>query len=955
VGTDQPARSEVLLDRDAELAALDGLIGSASGGEGRILVVEGPAGIGKTRLLEVARGRALASHTQLLTARCSEFEQDFSFSVVRQLFEPALAAVSQTERMELFSGAAGAAQAVMDPSAAPAEYMPATPPASVVHGLYWLCANLTSRGPALLSIDDAHWADPASLRWLTYLARRLAGLPVLVTMTVRPVGEGHAPALLMLVGDECTHVMRLGPLSEEAVAEVLTALLPVEPDAVFIWACHRATGGNPFLVRALAASLAMEGIAPTRANAERVGRFGPASVSMHVQTRLARLSSTARSLARAVAVLEAGVEWQHAAELAGLEERALAAAADELARADILRTAETLEFIHPIVRNAIYSSIPSGDRAYAHARAARMLAENGVRADRIAPHLLVTHPQGDPWVVDLLRDAARRATGEGAPEVSATYLRRALEESPAAVLRPRVLLELGAAEARAGEPVAVGHLEEALETSEDRHASGVAALELGLALVAHGRLSEAARVFTRGIELVEAVDRELALRLEAELLAAARLDHSIVSLANERLAQHGERPAGDTPSERLLLGVMAMDAALVGRPSERVAALAERALRDGTAATRHPAISPPLNQAAYALVVVGGLDEAQAFYDHALQDARRKGSVIGFAVASCWRSHLAYRRGRIDDAEADARSALAIVQEQRWVLGLPAAVAFLVEALVERGEHDAAWRVLEGVVDEEHARRSGLFDLLLYSRARLHMACCRPREALADLESCGRGQDALGVRNPAVIPWRSAAAEAYANLGDLDRTRRLAGEDLELARASGSAWATGIALRAAASAERGLAAVRRLEEGINVLAASPHRLELARAHVDLGAALRRGGQRAAARDPLREGLDLAHRCGAKALADRARVELVATGARPRRPQRTGVDALTPSERRVADMATQGLTNKEIAQALFVTQKTVEVHLRSTYRKLDIRSRAELPSQLLAPQAGATVH
>jgi DNA-binding CsgD family transcriptional regulator len=948
VHTDELDRSELLLDRDAELVAVDGLIRSARDGAGRILVVEGASGIGKTRLLDAARTAAATARMQVLTARCGEFERDFSFSVVRQLFEPPLRAMSEAERDVLLSGSAGPARAVMGAAEVPGEYT-ATPPVSVVHGLYWLCANLATRGPALLSIDDAHWADPASLRWLAYLARRLAGLPVLVAMTLRPVGpDAGDPTLLTLADDDATHVMRLGPLSEEALVQVLTTLLPEQPDPDFVRACHDATGGNPFLVRSLGTSLEAEAIAPTRANAERVRQFGPASVSRSLQARLAHLPPAARRLARAVAVLEAHVEWRHAAALAGLDQDALAVAADELARADILRTTNTLEFVHPIVRNAIYSGIPSGDRARTHARAARLMAEHGVRADRIAPHLLATHPQGDPWVVEQLRDAARWASGEGAPELAARYLRRALAEQPSAPLRPRVLFELGTAEARAASPAAIEHLSESFESADDPHAAGVAALELGLALVAHGRLPEAASAFTRGIERVEPAERELALRLEAELLAAARLDPSTVSIAEERLARYRGAPSGKTPCERLLLGAMAMDAALVGRTPASIASLAEPALRDGAFATGNPAISPPLNQAAYALVVAGRLDQAEAFYDGAIQAARSKGSVIGFAVASCWRSHLAHRRGRVGDAETEARGALAIIQEQRWALGLPAVVAFLVEALVERGEYDAAKEVLADVVEGDRMRGSGLFDLLLYSRARLHLACSSPREALADLISCGRRQDALGVRNPAVIPWRAAAAEAYAAVGDLDRARVLAAEELELARACGSPWAIGIALRAAAFAERGEAAAARLQECVAVLTPSPHRLELARAQVDLGAALRRAGQRSAARDLLREGLDLAHRCGAAATANRAHVELLATGARPRRRPLTGVDALTPSERRVADMAAEGLTNREIAQALFVTTKTVEVHLRGTYRKLEIASRADLRPALAAP-------
>jgi DNA-binding NarL/FixJ family response regulator len=155
----------------------------------------------------------------------------------------------------------------------------------------------------------------------------------------------------------------------------------------------------------------------------------------------------------------------------------------------------------------------------------------------------------------------------------------------------------------------------------------------------------------------------------------------------------------------------------------------------------------------------------------------------------------------------------------------------------------------------------------------------------------------------------------------------------------------GIALRAAGLAEGGDRGIERLSESVQVLEVSPAVLEHARALADLGASLRRRGQRSHAREPLRRALDLAHRCGATALADRAHAELVATGARPRRAVFTGLDALTASERRVAEMAAEGLTNRQIAQALFVTEKTVESHLGQTYRKLEIGSRSELPHAL----------
>jgi DNA-binding CsgD family transcriptional regulator len=234
---------------------------------------------------------------------------------------------------------------------------------------------------------------------------------------------------------------------------------------------------------------------------------------------------------------------------------------------------------------------------------------------------------------------------------------------------------------------------------------------------------------------------------------------------------------------------------------------------------------------------------------------------------------------------------------------------------------------------------------VLDTRARLRLAQGRAREALDALRECARLLEVWKIRSPGRIPWRASAALALTSLGEPDEATRIALEEIELARRFELPRELGIALRAAGLVEGGDRGIELLAEAAQVLEASPAVLEHARALADLGAALRRRGQRSNAREPLRRALDLAHRCGATALADRARTELVATGARPRRAVVTGVDALTASERRVAEMAAEGLTNRQIAQALFVTEKTIEWHLGQAYRKLDIGSRSELPRAL----------
>jgi DNA-binding CsgD family transcriptional regulator len=212
------------------------------------------------------------------------------------------------------------------------------------------------------------------------------------------------------------------------------------------------------------------------------------------------------------------------------------------------------------------------------------------------------------------------------------------------------------------------------------------------------------------------------------------------------------------------------------------------------------------------------------------------------------------------------------------------------------------------------------------------------------------GWRGLDMTNPVIASWRTAAAAAHAALGHPAEAAALAGEQLALARRAGTAATIGAALRCYAATAARHEAGPSLAEAVTLLEATPARYELALAFADLGRHLRRTGRPGEARTPLRRALDLAQRSGAAPLADQARQELLATGARPRRTALTGPDALTSAERRVAGLAAAGMSNRQIAQHLFITLPTVETHLRHAFGKLGITSRAGLSAQLADPAA-----
>jgi DNA-binding CsgD family transcriptional regulator/predicted negative regulator of RcsB-dependent stress response len=928
-----------LVERERELAALERVLEAARRGEGGAALVEGPAGIGKSSLLSAAA--RLAVDLEVRRARASELERDFPFGVVRQLFEPALFGASPEERAQLLAGAGGLAERVLVGSST--DDGGAADAFAVLHGLYWLAANLAAMRPVLLLVDDAQWSDAASLRWLAFLLHRLEGVPLALVLAVR-TGElgGERAVLDELCSDPSLQVIRPGVLSEPGVARLVEQALATAPDAEFLGACRQATGGNPFLLRELLRELAERGVAASPESAPLVERLGASGVGRALRARLRRLPPGCLELARAVSVLGDGCELELAARLAGLDDPAAAQAADALAAAAILEPTRPLAFIHPLVRSSVYEELGAGERSAWHAAAARALAKAGADVERVAVQLLASEPRAGEDSVRMLQAAAESARRRDAPDVAATYLRRALHEPPPPELEPQLVFELGVDELRTGEiEAAVEHLTAALgRTTEPSHGALVA-LELATGLMFTDRAPDAIDILTDAIGKLAGADPELTARLV--VLRALAGWTSIDAHRRVLALPEPPRPAGTTPrttGERLLLGWQAGEEVFTGTAA-LACSLALRAFGDGELLAATGAHDPTFYLSIGPLIWSCAFEDAEARFRAVLDDAGRRGSEVGFATASDFRAVLRWRRGNLAELEADARAALA---REVALVGYPLAAVVLAEALVERGDPEAAEAELKAVGLD--GGTPGTISAPLFHVAGAHIALARqrPEEALALLFECGRVEEAWGVVTPSLTSWRAEAAVLLARLGDLERADGLVGEAVRRAEVFGSPVARGIALRAAALVAQptdhdGLAA------SVALLRDGRARLELARSLVELGAALRRSGRRADAREPLREGLQVAVECGANALAGRAHQELVAAGARPRRDPTESRSSLTASEGRVAHKAADGMTNREIAQALFVTENTIETHLRSVYRKLDINSRSQLAGAL----------
>jgi DNA-binding NarL/FixJ family response regulator len=918
------AEHVALIERDHAWKLASQAIGSARAGHGSVLLLEGPSGIGKSGLVAVIAALAQESGARLLRAGGRRREADLPFGVVLQLFEPAH----------------GGSLPKADPQDAPTS----EPSFGQLHALYRMCVDMCETSALALVVDDVDLADAASMRFLLYLTERVSELPLAVVLAAGAVAPRRRSSLLVdIARHRSTMRCPLEPLTAVGTARWVTKRWlsgAADQAAVEI---HDASGGNPYLVDALVGALETAGGEPP---VGAVRGLVPPGVADWALARADDLAPAARAVLSAVAVLGAGCELRHVSALSGVDPEEASDLADGLIEVGLLTSDGRLSFTAPVVATAVVEAMPPGERAAANVRAARLLAADDEAPERVAGHLLGAARTGSTWAVDALCMGAAMALSRAAPRDAVRYLRRALVEPPGRAQRAHVVLELARAEAMAGEPQAAVRLDDVVEHLTDGPQRPRVALETGRALFALGRPHQALEAFERVLDVADPTDPELNGRLRAGHATAEWL----IALPDGSARNLSAEPDGnETAGDRALLALHAMEAAISGT-SARARALAERALARGALLDEETSDGLTYHLAAVALTFAEDLQMAEAALTAAVQDAQSRGSVLGFATASHARAMTILMRGRLPDAAGDARLALA-VERHGWRVGLGGARVVLATVEIERGNLAKANRHLE--LAEAAMGESDAFRLfLLPVRGRLHLLSGDAPSALEDFLACGELADRARVLNPAIAPWQSSAALASAVMGDWSEAARLAEAELARARQFGAPGPVGRALRGLAAVSQPRSALEALEAAVETMAGSHAALERAGALVDFGAALRRSGRRRDAREPLLAGLDLAERCGAKVLADRALRETDASGARPRRKALHGREALTARESQVASLAADGLTNREIAETLVVTIKTVEWHLRHSYQKLGVSSRGQLREALGPSEAGS---
>ncbi|WP_445150733.1 AAA family ATPase [Baekduia sp. Peel2402] len=917
--------TSTLLEREAELTALRGPLPDIRDGRGRLLIVEAPAGRGKSTLLAALATEAPAAGLRVLHARGGELERAYAFGAIRQLFERAVAETDPDARATLLSGAAAPAAALVASGGAGASGAAAGP--GVLHAVYWLATNLSLQQPLLIIVDDVHWVDEPSLEAIVYLARRLADVPIGVVVGLRPAEPGAPHHLLdALRAEPGAAAVSVPPLTVEAVAALVRAAVPTADDALCA-ACAEITAGNPFYLRELLASMNGD------ASAARAREVALPELGDRIARRVAAAGPDAVALAEAMAVLGDGARLAEAAAVAELDAVEAASVAAGLRRVEILSDEDPVAFAHPLVRRAVYDALTVAERERRHAAAARLLTARGAAPGAVAEHLVRLAPARSSEVVAGLRGAAAEAIGRGAPEAAAAALRRALEEDAPAPPRAELLLELGEIEMAARDLRALEHLTEAYELTEDPRGCARVAISLAALLAALGQWDRLIALVDEVLARLGDSHHELALEVEALRAGALSNDSELIELYDrdearlETLARGPEWPA------RAIASVLAITWGGRGERSADLRALAEHALRDGALLRERGSGAWPVAQ------VLGGLiaaDEdvlALEVIDEALVLGRAEGSLVGTALSTAFRSWIHVRRGDLVAAEADMQAVAAVELPPALQMEVASVYWFFNDVLGERASLDALVAPAALFEPRDEFARTAAGAMMVETRGRHRLQAGDRAAGIADLRAAAHPYRRLRFA-PSRGTWRSTLALAL-GADAADERHSLAAEEVALAEASGLARPHGIALRTLALVDGGDEEVDRLRASVALLEGTRARLEHARSLVALGSALRRRGQRADAREPLAAALELAHRCGAEGTAAQAVEELRAAGARPRRPERTGVEALTASEARVARLIAGGRTNADAAQELFVSLKTIETHLTRIYAKLGL--------------------
>jgi len=904
----RPARREPIPALELDLRALTQGLRRAGRGSSEAVIVTGEAGSGKSSALLQIAARARRAGIEVAHAHAGA-AASVPFGVIDELFGELL---PEAQRGVLWT-AAGPEDADR-----------------VARAVLQLLRSRRASGSIALVVDGADSIDTESMEVLERLAAYSAKLPVLLAVSMR---SGHRSAAGDLVGAlhqgrSCVTV-RLVPLREDEVEDAFRRAGLVDLDGEFLAACADQVAGNAGYLHDVIEELRWRAIQPVEASLPALEALVPASTVRRVESRIRHLGADAGRVADAVFILDADATPGRVARLAALDLDDLSPVLAELTAAAVLAESRQVVARCPLVRRALAlapSSSSSGDMRRA---AAAMLRDEGVSPERIAFQLHAAQP-GSSIAAEALSAAAEAAIDAGMFERAERHLSRLLAEPASEEMLDEGRLLLCCTQVALGRPAARMRFEELLQATSDRDEQASTLSLLGDVHTIAGQLHGGARAFRRARDLLAGDGGRLGAVLDLRIAAVGvHLPRLAAEVRQILEVRHDERGPGRVSLTKAVLG------AFCGMPRGEVMELLDRDRAAGRPAGRWGPTAAWLSIGV--LVWCDELKDAERACEAQLVPGTPPLQALGVLSQ---RALLRGITGPLEGAIADADAVEAAFETR--VGGHPfATVAATAGALAEI-ELGRAARAASRIARLKLREEAQATDALVFeARGRIALASGRPAAALDALDAALRIADSVEMVNPAVLGAWFARALALQQVGHPEIARRTAVDALERARAFGSPRATAIALRTAAVVGGTEEALDLLEESLALLDGSGAEMERVRSLLAHGQALVRANRRAAARAPLGEALDLASRLGAELVRRRATAELRAAGARPRRDLLRGVDSLTAAERQVALRASRGQSNKQIAERLVVSRKTVEWHLQNVYAKLGISSRRQL--------------
>jgi DNA-binding CsgD family transcriptional regulator len=901
-----------LLGRQRQRVALDRLLEAARGGHGGGLVLHGEPGVGKTALLEYA-GEGGRDFRVVQTVGV-EGEMELPYAALQQLCSPIL---ELTERLPMPQGDALAVAFGLSAGAPPSPFL-------VGLAALGLLSEASQERPLLCVVDDAQWLDRASARALAFVARRLLAEKIAFVFAAREPGDTLAglPEL------------RVEPLGHRDARTLLESVLPAPVDEHVLDRIVRETHGNPLALLELP-----RGMTPI----QLAGGFGlpavPLSTSIEESftRRLARLPGDARRLLLIAAADPTGdpaVVWRAARQL-GIPE----SIAETVEAEDLLELGVRVVFRHPLVRSAVYRAAGLKERRAVH-RALADATDHEIDPDRRAWHRAQAASMPDETVAAELERSAGRAQARGGLAAVAAFLERAAALTPQPAHRAQRLLAAACANRDAGAPETALGLLAGVEAGQlDELGRARVDLLRGQIASEQRRGGEAGRLLLSAARLLEPLDPELARETYLEALAGTMSSDVEVAGGAPAVAEAARAaPAGAAPPRTVdvLLDAFAI------RLTEGYAAAAPtlaRALElllamddSNEDVGRRLSVSSTRNGNIVALEMWD--DEAlHRLAARQVQVARDAGALVHlqFALSFLARSHM---------LAGDLTAATLMIDEASLIAeatGNPALVNAPMILAAWRGDEARASELIEATSEEAAARR---WTSNNYARSVLYNGLGR-HEAARDAAWEAFQPDPIGYGSY-LVPELAEAASRTGDRALLEFAREWLSERTGVIS---SEWAIGIEARVRALLSEGEVTESLYRESIAHLARTRVRLELARTHLLYGEWLRRERRRLDAREHLRTALEMFRSMGTETFAGRAERELLATGERARKRTVDTRDQLTPQETQIARLAASGTTNREIAAQLFITQSTVEYHLRKAFRKLDVKSRTQLAHRM----------